>query len=69
MGFQTSNALLSNNRIMGYTGRQLKSITGVIVAGPAAIHSFDDDFAFCSECRTRGCRKRIREVRGEIAPD
>mgnify|MGYP001046046136 CR=1 FL=1 len=37
----------------------LKSISGVIVAGPAEIHEFTDDYAFCSECRTRDCRRRI----------
>jgi hypothetical protein len=36
MGFQTSNASLSHNRIMGYTRWQLKSITAIqyhLVAG------------------------------------
>ncbi|MBD3368480.1 MAG: hypothetical protein GF405_09970 [Candidatus Eisenbacteria bacterium] len=37
----------------------LKSISGVVVTGPPAIHRFDDDYAFCSVCRTRECRARI----------
>ena len=36
----------------------LKSVSGVFVLGPAAIHRFEDDFEFCSECPTRGCRER-----------
>ena len=38
----------------------LKSISGVIVAGPPEIHVCADDFAFCRDCRTHGCRERAR---------
>ncbi|MCX6829628.1 MAG: hypothetical protein NT002_10160 [candidate division Zixibacteria bacterium] len=38
----------------------LKSISGVIVAATREIFLFDDDFAFCEECKTHACRKRIR---------
>jgi hypothetical protein len=41
----------------------LKSISGVIVAGPAEIHDFEDDYPFCAECQTRSCRDRIRHVK------
>jgi hypothetical protein len=41
----------------------LKSISGVIVLGPAEIHEFDDDYTFCSSCRTRDCRRRISELK------
>jgi hypothetical protein len=41
----------------------LKSMSGVIVAGLPAIHAFADDYPFCGECRTRGCRERIARVR------
>jgi hypothetical protein len=37
----------------------IKSISGVVVIGPARIHEFDDDYAFCAECRTHECRQRI----------
>lgn len=37
----------------------LKSVSGVLIAGPAVIHQFDDTFPFCSECRTRSCRARM----------
>jgi hypothetical protein len=40
----------------------LKSISGVIVAGPAGIHDFEDVYPFCADCRTRGCRERIRQI-------
>lgn len=37
----------------------LKSISGVLVAGPAFIHDFDNDYPFCDSCRTHNCRQRI----------
>jgi hypothetical protein len=40
----------------------LKSVSGVMVAGPAAIHAFKDDFPFCDGCEDRSCRERIRRV-------
>jgi hypothetical protein len=41
----------------------LKSISGVAVMGPANIHMFEDDYSFCTDCRTRDCRRRIAELR------
>ncbi len=40
----------------------LKSMTGVIVAGPPEIHRFDPDFPFCAECVSHGCRRRMQEA-------
>jgi hypothetical protein len=40
----------------------LKSVSGVLVAGPGSIHDFDDDFDFCDECATRQCRERIASI-------
>jgi hypothetical protein len=40
----------------------LKSISGVIVCGRKDIFYFDDSFPFCTECETRECRERIRDV-------
>jgi hypothetical protein len=37
----------------------LKSVSGVLVAGPAEIHVFDPSYPFCDECRDRTCRGRI----------
>ena len=41
----------------------LKSISGVIVGGPAEIHEFKNDYPFCAECKGKECRLRIRQVR------
>jgi hypothetical protein len=43
----------------------IKSISGVIVLGPREIHEFEDDYAFCSDCRTHDCRRRIAELTSE----
>jgi hypothetical protein len=43
----------------------LKSVSGVLVAGAAAIHDFEDDFEFCGGCGTHGCRDRIAAITGE----
>jgi hypothetical protein len=43
----------------------LKSISGVMVVGPAEIHDFDDDYPFCTDCLTKDCRRRIRAIRPE----
>jgi hypothetical protein len=40
----------------------LKSVSGVLVAGPVEIHSFENDFEFCLDCATWECRKRITDI-------
>ncbi len=47
--------------------RPLKSVSGVLVAGPPQIHHFEPDFAFCPACGTVDCRLRIDRLRA--APD
>jgi hypothetical protein len=42
--------------------RPLKSVSGVLVAGPPEIHDFDDDYPCCSACTTRECRDRIARI-------
>ncbi len=42
-----------------------KSISGVIVAGPAAIHRFENDYRFCAQCRPKSCRARLRTLSEE----
>jgi hypothetical protein len=37
----------------------LKSVSGVLVAGPGEIHDFDNAFEFCLDCATWECRERI----------
>jgi hypothetical protein len=40
----------------------LKSMSGVIAAGPAAIHDFEDVFPCCAGCENPTCRERIRRA-------
>ena len=40
----------------------LKSISGLIIGGSSQIHDFEDGYPFCIECKTRGCRERIRRI-------
>jgi len=42
----------------------LKSISGVIVAGPKEIFQLDEDFPFCRDCDSRSCRDRIKAIMG-----
>ncbi len=42
--------------------RPLKSISGVIIAGPKKIFEFEDVFPFCGDCETHSCRNRIKAV-------
>jgi hypothetical protein len=40
----------------------LKSVSGVLAAGPADIHRFAPVYAFCADCRTKACVGRIRAL-------
>jgi len=40
----------------------LKSVSGVIIAGPREIHNFPINFGFCKQCETRSCRQRLRAL-------
>ncbi len=40
----------------------LKSVSGVIIAGPREIHRFPPSYSFCSRCETQECRDRIRAL-------
>lgn len=37
----------------------LKSVSGLLAAGPLAAHAFPDDFPFCTACATHACRTRL----------
>ena len=37
----------------------LKSVSGVLLAGPRAIHRFPPTYDFCDRCETRTCRSRL----------
>lgn len=43
----------------------VKSVSGVLVAGPAAIHEFEPSHDFCTGCRARNCRARIARAGGD----
>ena len=47
--------------------RPLKSVSGVLIAGPRAIHRFPPDYPFCDACETRTCRDRLRELYARTA--
>lgn len=36
----------------------LKSISGVLVTGPAVIHQFSEVYPFCAHCKSPACRER-----------
>jgi hypothetical protein len=40
----------------------LKSVSGVLIAGPRAIHRFRPTYDFCDRCEDRTCRTRLREL-------
>ena len=40
----------------------LKSVSGVILAGPRTIHRFLPTYDFCDRCETRTCRDRLRAM-------
>jgi hypothetical protein len=42
----------------------LKSVSGVLVAGPLEAHLFDSDFDCCASCTTRECEARIARLGG-----
>ena len=40
----------------------LKSVSGVLVAGPGSIHRFPPDYPFCDDCEGKPCRARIASL-------
>ncbi len=42
-----------------YLMQPLKSVSGILVAGPPEIHMFDNSYPFCEQCSTKNCRVRI----------
>jgi len=40
----------------------LKSVSGVLAAGPADIHQFTPAWAFCADCRNRTCLVRMKQL-------
>ena len=48
----------------------LKSVSGVLIAGPRPIHRFSPTYDFCETCEDRTCRGRLRALygRGGVGP-
>jgi hypothetical protein len=40
----------------------IKTVSGVLVAGPGQAHRFRPDFPFCDDCRTHECGRRMASV-------
>jgi hypothetical protein len=40
----------------------LKSVSGVMIAGPRTIHRFPPTYDFCNHCEARTCRDRLRAL-------
>ena len=38
----------------------LKSVSGVVIAGPLGIHEFEMSYDFCAQCQSRSCLERQR---------
>ncbi|HUU85143.1 MAG TPA: vitamin B12 dependent-methionine synthase activation domain-containing protein [Phycisphaerae bacterium] len=47
----------------------LKSVSGVIIAGPGEIHDFRSTYPSCTMCETHGCRQRIRKLLDQSNPE
>ncbi len=43
----------------------LKSVSGVLIAGPGELHDLPTDYPCCGECETQGCRERLRALLAE----
>ncbi len=41
----------------------IKSVSGVLIAGPGEIHEFVNSYPFCNTCRTRSCIERMRNLK------
>jgi len=45
-----------------YLMSPVKSVSGVLIAGPGEIHEFTDSYPFCDTCRTKSCIGRMRNL-------
>ena len=41
----------------------MKSVSGVLIAGPTSVHDFRPGFSYCPDCRSRSCQSRISGLR------
>jgi hypothetical protein len=44
----------------------LKSVSGVLVSGPPAVHLFSPAFSYCPACQDRPCVERMQRARGAL---
>ena len=47
-----------------YLMEPLKSVTGLLVAGPAELHAFPAHYPFCTSCREATCQERMKRIPG-----
>ena len=45
-----------------YLMTPLKSVSGVIVAGPTELFDIDDSYPYCADCETHSCRQRYEAI-------
>jgi hypothetical protein len=50
-----------------YLMTPLKSVSGVLVAGPREIHLFKPSFSFCKVCKTYSCHERLQDLEAVVA--
>ncbi|MFC1484706.1 vitamin B12 dependent-methionine synthase activation domain-containing protein [Candidatus Neomarinimicrobiota bacterium] len=50
-----------------YLMTPLKSVSGVLVAGPREIHLFKPSFDFCKVCKSYSCHERLRDLKAAVA--
>ncbi len=62
LGPEPAGIMLRDSHLM----EPLKSVSGVIVAGPPGIHDFDDAYFFCVDCESRDCRTRILSLKENL---
>jgi hypothetical protein len=50
-----------------YLMTPLKSVSGVLVAGPSEIHLFKPSFSFCKLCKSYSCHERLQDLKAAVA--
>ncbi len=43
--------------------RPIKTVSGVLIGGPAEIHEFVNSYSFCDACTTKSCLARMRSLK------
>jgi len=45
-----------------YLMQPIKSISGVMISGEKNIHFFENNFSFCTDCKTISCKERMKKL-------